>query len=595
MGGWKQNSLGGWYRDDEYRSPNAGKTFTAPKKKKTKGQQLEESGQYLKDPETEVDTSQPLKSESFDIDPNLIPDTESQRRLKDKLRSRAGSGQEGSKTAEDFLKKKGGNVTDLPQFLKIKSMQEAYERENIGNPFDKALNPDGTFKEPTLEQLKEGVELKKKGIDKQSALDAANQLTEFAQDWRAFKTGAIAGALVDGPLPAGELIGGFGAVALRRLGAETIIKPALRQIKKEALDFTKRILKKGYKAKYAMAGGGEIVEEAVEQTAKATPLQMTGSGGKELISSKITKSNRDTLQKMGLGEDWKVFNVDENLGKYTRKQTKAINAPDYKAFTKTEAEKIKIPELQSYYLNLDPKEILIELDHINPLKITSYLMDGTTKAERLEIRKILLDNGLYSGDMPKNLQALPREVHKIWTDSMNQIMGKKLDVFLKEMSDQGITSNKKMAVEYAKRINDARKKFNIIYREHRATFGSVNWNTPENIDNLVTALDMAADLGPNWQPARIKKFVQEINQNLSDLDTNPLNLRPKGNAGLQQVVSKLGLDSKNIESLSELTSVKDQMDYIREISGMGIEEIDQLIRTTNFDIDGFLKGLKLKQ
>ena len=322
---------------------------------------------------------------------------------------------------------------------------------------------------------------------------------------------------------------------------------------------------------------------------------MTGSGGKELISSKITKANRDTLEKMGLGEDWKVFNVDENLGKYTRKQTKAINSPDYKAFTKAEAEKIKIPELQSYYLNLDPKEILIELDHINPLKITSYLMDGTTKAERLEIRKILLDNGLYSGDMPKNLQALPREVHKVWTDNMNQIMGKKLDVFLKEMSDQGITSNKKMAVEYAKRIKDARKKFDIIYREHRATFGSVNWNTPENIDNLVTALDMAADLGPNWQPARIKKFVQEITENLSDLDTNPLNLRPKGNPGLQQVVSKLGLDSKNIESLSELTSVKDQMDYIREISGMGIEEIDQLLRTTNFDIDGFLKGLKLRQ
>ena len=77
---------------------------------------------------------------SFEINPNLIPDSESQRRLKDKLRARAGSGQEGSETAKDFLKKKGGDITDLPQFLKIKDMQEALEREGIGNVFDQEMD-----------------------------------------------------------------------------------------------------------------------------------------------------------------------------------------------------------------------------------------------------------------------------------------------------------------------------------------------------------------------------------------------------------------------------------------------------------------------
>jgi len=52
------------YDDGEYKgSEHATDVFQAPKKKKTFGQELEESGQYLKDPETEVDTSQPLEYE----------------------------------------------------------------------------------------------------------------------------------------------------------------------------------------------------------------------------------------------------------------------------------------------------------------------------------------------------------------------------------------------------------------------------------------------------------------------------------------------------------------------------------------------------
>ena len=577
------------YNDEEYRSPRASKQYTSPKnkrKRKTKGQQLEESGEYLQDPETQ-DISKPLESRMFDIDPKKHKAQQKQKKIRTIAEEGATPGEQAA--GQSKLKDK----TILPNLSQVTDPQAEELAE-----YDRLMRESKDLKgQERIDKIHEAH--KKRPDHGAGALsilsgskgqelinDISSTFAEFKLDSMMFKKGSsIMPNYPHWSSPVLKVAGGGTAVLGRRV---------LKHHMDDILNFNRleRLFRWGDEL---VTPDGQKMSILGDDLNSANPLQMTGSGGKELISSKITKANRDTLEKMGLGEDWKVFNVDENLGKYTRKQTKAINSPDYKAFTKAEAEKIKIPELQSYYLNLDPKEILIELDHINPLKITSYLMDGTTKAERLEIRKILLDNGLYSGDMPKNLQALPREVHKVWTDNMNRIMGKKLDVFLKEMSDQGITSNKKMAVEYAKRIKDARKKFDIIYREHRATFGSVNWNTPENIDNLVTALDMAADLGPNWQPARIKNFVREINQNLSDLDTNPLNLRPKGNPGLQQVVSKLGLDSKNIESLSELTSVKDQMDYIREISGMGIEEIDQLLRTTNFDIDGFLKGLKLRQ
>ena len=84
----------------------------------TEGQLLGNSGEYLKDPETEEDISKPLKSKSFDIDPNKKPLTESQKRLQDKLRDRANTGQQGADLAREKLKKKGGSATDLPNFLK---------------------------------------------------------------------------------------------------------------------------------------------------------------------------------------------------------------------------------------------------------------------------------------------------------------------------------------------------------------------------------------------------------------------------------------------------------------------------------------------
>ncbi len=152
--------------------------------KETKGQKLEKSGQYLKDPETEVDTSQPLKSKSFEIDPNKKPLTESQKRLQDKLRDRANTGQQGADLAREKLKKKGGSATDLPNFLKtvidsrpnpadqlkiILQLLPAltggglgqmagpnYRRDTqIYGERDRILNPDGKFNKPTLDMLRE--------------------------------------------------------------------------------------------------------------------------------------------------------------------------------------------------------------------------------------------------------------------------------------------------------------------------------------------------------------------------------------------------------------------------------------------------------
>ena len=78
----------------------------------TEGQKLEKSGQYLKDPETEVDTSQPLESRMFDIDPKKHKTQQKQK----KIRSIAEEGAtEGERQAG---KGKLKDQTQLPKFFK---------------------------------------------------------------------------------------------------------------------------------------------------------------------------------------------------------------------------------------------------------------------------------------------------------------------------------------------------------------------------------------------------------------------------------------------------------------------------------------------
>jgi hypothetical protein len=78
----------------------------------TEGQLLGESGQYLKDPETEVDTSQPLESRMFDIDPKKHKTQQKQKKIR-------GIAEEGSTEGERQAGRgKLKDQTQLPNFLK---------------------------------------------------------------------------------------------------------------------------------------------------------------------------------------------------------------------------------------------------------------------------------------------------------------------------------------------------------------------------------------------------------------------------------------------------------------------------------------------
>ena len=137
-------------------------------KRPTEGQLLGESGDYLKDPETEVDTSQPLQSatnplDDLTINPNRKTLTEAEKRLQDKLRKRAGTGQQGADIAKEKLEKKGGSATDLPPFLQVHKEADPIIKEGIAEDMaqnaarDKAIEEVIKSTEPKSQERLQGL------------------------------------------------------------------------------------------------------------------------------------------------------------------------------------------------------------------------------------------------------------------------------------------------------------------------------------------------------------------------------------------------------------------------------------------------------
>ena len=120
------------YDDGEYKgSEHATDVFKAPPKKETEGEKLQKSGEYLKDPETEVDTSQPL--EASGMPPEIDPQKHKAQQKQKKIRTIAEEGStEGERSAGQGKLK---DQTQLPNFYQSKGTplqkQDAAENKDF--------------------------------------------------------------------------------------------------------------------------------------------------------------------------------------------------------------------------------------------------------------------------------------------------------------------------------------------------------------------------------------------------------------------------------------------------------------------------------
>jgi len=508
------------YNDEEYRSPRASKQYTSPKnkrKRKTKGQQLEESGEYLQDPETQ-DTSKPLESKSFEIDPNKKPLTEAQKRQLDKLRRRSGTGQQGADIAKEKLEKRGGSATDLPTFLQSAEMDKVYAEDKEENKeFDEAVSGG------TLEDLRKGVKIRNAEIKDYQDPTLLQLISTWSNpQWRKDNIGShLSGggdAIYNDPLSlysdalttldkaAGihdkrralidyisdkNEIAGIAAEFIP--GAESLAGTGagIRAIKKASMVYdldVPRVLGKGYER---LRGIGRTIKGAFEGVTGGTggAKAMSGDGVPQLARMYFSRSglrggvfNLDTWRKAG--SDRNVMELFQ-----TRWDQVAYRNMPHKQFTSTRKRLIE-PFLKEYapYIkkfNIDPSTI--ELHHIFGLNLSAPLYDGLRYGSKEwdEMTTLLNKTGLFPGApatgvaKKSNLMLALEEPHDLLHNQFfKNTIGKKGEKFFTpermKILHSGPDGRLQVAKEYSEHVKKGEVLIKRAMNQIQAVFGSSN-------------------------------------------------------------------------------------------------------------------------
>ena len=231
-----------------------------------------------------------------------------------------------------------------------------------------------------------------------------------------------------------------------------------------------------------------------------------------------------------------------------------------------------------------------------------------------------MKDGLFPGapatsvDKFSNFKYVTKELHDLLH---HQFLTKKLGVDGSKFFDERILYNGNrmkridivnsglegrgfIAEEYAKIISEGRDLMDDGLLQMEALFSKSGIT---DTDKLVQVLSKATNKGSMFLGdtnlllksvnRELKSIAKEVNKNLSNLDEVPLNIRPKGNEGLQQIVDRLGLGQRDVdlEAFSKL-SLAEQMSQLEKRSGMNMSEIQELLSTSNIDIQTILDSIE---
>jgi len=174
---WKMNSLGAWEETEEYRSPNAGRVFKAPKPTETAGDKLRkegvgEDGGYIDSGELAPDGTV-LESKMFDIDPKKHKTQQKQRKIRNIAEQGATEGEQAAG------KRKLKDQTQLPNIsaMSTEDIEELTVKQKQLRDAQENKEFDETVAGGSLEDLRKGVDLRKK-------IDTAWDGARTVQNWK---------------------------------------------------------------------------------------------------------------------------------------------------------------------------------------------------------------------------------------------------------------------------------------------------------------------------------------------------------------------------------------------------------------------------
>ena len=584
---WKMNSLGAWEETEEYISPNAGRVFKAPKPTETAGDKLRkegvgEDGGYIDSGELAPDGTV-LESKSFEIDPNKETPTQRQKEREDRLRQRAGSGQQGADIAKKKLPK--SKQTDLPQFLQVHQEADDIIKQGIAEDQGRYGKTDQLIREGKLGQAAQ--EHPDRATDLRQKIDTAWEGARTVQNWKdpsdVVAAGTARAAEILVPQTMEELM-----LEMATLGQGKKLKlggKLFTALLDDVWSSGNSLIQRAFAAKKlaGSTGSGSIPLDNVMMSKGSG----TGGGFKQTelklepyMSNTYQRSVQTKMKEFGMGDGvWRMKTYDANKARFAktnkgRNLMESYLSPDrlkgsfegYKKFNKGTWEYKWGDFLKAK--GYDLKEG-IQVHHINPLYDSIHLFDNV-KFNSKEywslmntlIKKNARTGAIQKGDEINNLmmtlgqkadEATPHGIaHKFYKDFVPDFFSKSE---MKKINTVPGYRTKK-AKRWAVLVNKSEE---IILEAHKQ-WSLLNPEVSKNIsfDELVEKLSKLDARGydklidPKYQLPDMNSIIKEIAKD----------------KGLKGPIFKTTKKSKDLSKVTQREQMTKEGDIIKELRGM---------------------------
>jgi|LUML01.1.fsa_nt_gb hypothetical protein len=534
-----------------------------------------EEGNYLQDP---MNFNQAMQigqhfasqgSPSFDVNPDRETLTESQKRQRDKLWKRKSSGQEGSKQAEDILKKKGIDPTALPNFAQSIEMAEIYRRDAEKNKeFDEAV---------ARGDLKEGVKIRRReGMDFGSSIPIPNISNV---DLSSIKEAGGAALSYIGIDPTSDTLAQELSLEFLEMashvrsgpvkGTATYIasQPGSIELFKHLIDLSKHVVNGKYPQALAIAGGGSIpvnqmfsaIPDPLKRKANVRMIQGSGSGGdiyrgfgQNFVPpnpSEVSKVTRKLLNEHVLVGPNRVFDYNAFRALFTGNKRGRLlegwmqTTPHFKIPNWDRHRQELVDVFESIYGDVmqlkDIPRSQIQVDHLVTLRSTMPVYDGVSFGSPLwnRIQETLLrsKNRYNPGNTLANLDALDPGSHIVKTNFFNKRIGKDGELFFTkdrlaymkksdanrievlndfiEIQDEGtlILREAQDIWEALYKIDSAEMPLDIINRLSEIPVGEFSHPELRNLDQLRAIItDIVESGAKKGRPKKIQNTLKRI-------------------------------------------------------------------------------------
>ena len=232
------------------------------------------------------------------------------------------------------------------------------------------------------------------------------------------------------------------------------------------------------------------------------------------------------------------------------------------------------------------KESRINLHHIFSLKASMPLYDGVKYGSDTwdDITEALLKKNVFGGDAEQNLALLAPQVHNQVHSFLTHKVGSQGKKFFTDSVRDKMKRDPVFRIEMANKYADIVNQSKTIIEEGNVAWKALYSNKAFMPEDLVNTLIKTFPSGKmkEYDITTVRNIIREVT---IDHLLKPRNFKPNT---LHKIVEARELAEEGTQNFSRLTHSQ-KIQKLEEYTGHTLEDLQQKLQTTNFNIEKFLK------